>query len=82
MKSEVPRKTLISHIASKDCPCYKCENRHIGCHSDCEKYSDWNKKAIAVKKKYNIAIIKERMVNEYEIKEKIKRSKKTKQHYV
>ena len=22
-------------------PCYKCENRAVGCHSSCSKYSEW-----------------------------------------
>lgn len=21
--------------------CYKCPDRHIGCHSDCEQYAEW-----------------------------------------
>ncbi len=21
--------------------CYKCPDRHIGCHSDCERYAAW-----------------------------------------
>lgn len=24
-------------------PCYKCEDREIGCHSTCEKYNEWKK---------------------------------------
>ena len=23
-------------------PCYKCENRRIGCHSTCEQYISWS----------------------------------------
>lgn len=26
-----------------DSPCYKCESRTIGCHSNCEKYQEWRK---------------------------------------
>lgn len=22
-------------------PCYKCEERHRGCHSECEQYQAW-----------------------------------------
>ena len=25
-------------------PCHNCENRHIGCHAECEKYIDFRKK--------------------------------------
>lgn len=30
------------------CPCYHCEERHEGCHSDCERYAEWNEKHQAV----------------------------------
>ncbi len=23
------------------CPCYKCEERHQGCHAECERYLAW-----------------------------------------
>lgn len=23
-------------------PCYKCKNRHQGCHAECEAYIEWN----------------------------------------
>lgn len=25
----------------KNSPCYKCNDREIGCHSSCEKYKEW-----------------------------------------
>lgn len=25
-------------------PCYKCLDRHISCHADCEKYIKWSRK--------------------------------------
>lgn len=25
------------------CPCRYCENRHVGCHSECNKYQEWAK---------------------------------------
>ena len=27
----------------KDNPCKDCPDRHIGCHSDCERYLAWRK---------------------------------------
>lgn len=24
------------------CPCYKCEDRHEGCHGECERYIEWS----------------------------------------
>ena len=23
------------------CPCYKCEERKVGCHATCERYKEW-----------------------------------------
>lgn len=25
-------------------PCYKCDSRHVGCHSKCGKYIEWSAK--------------------------------------
>lgn len=22
-------------------PCYQCQDRHVGCHSSCERYTSW-----------------------------------------
>lgn len=30
-------------IYSSICPCKGCENRASGCHSKCDKYSQWQK---------------------------------------
>lgn len=27
---------------SKQPPCYGCEDRQVGCHGKCERYSAWN----------------------------------------
>ena len=24
-----------------DCPCKNCKDRHVTCHSECEKYKHW-----------------------------------------
>ena len=26
-----------------DCVCMKCKERHVGCHSECERYKEWKK---------------------------------------
>lgn len=35
---------LNADIKVKDgiCPCYQCEERFVGCHSSCEKFSTWS----------------------------------------
>ncbi len=37
----------------KKSPCYKCPDRHAGCHSECERYKEYhekNKKRLELKK--------------------------------
>lgn len=39
-------------------PCYKCEDRHQGCHAKCGKYAEWDaarSKARKAQTKYNEA---------------------------
>lgn len=26
-----------------NCPCKKCDNRHVGCHGRCANYQEWRK---------------------------------------
>ena len=26
-----------------ECPCYRCPDRKVGCHSDCKRYNGWRK---------------------------------------
>lgn len=35
----------------KRCPCYKCEDRHTGCHTACEKYKGYKERANEVREK-------------------------------
>lgn len=32
---------------SKEVPCYMCEKRHNGCHSECESYKQYHDKIVA-----------------------------------
>lgn len=27
----------------RDGPCYGCQDRHAGCHAECDKYKDWRR---------------------------------------
>lgn len=29
-------------MTSKEVPCYKCNNRHVGCHGSCKRYVKFN----------------------------------------
>ena len=31
-----------------DCPCRNCNDRHVSCHSDCDKYIEWRTQLNAV----------------------------------
>lgn len=60
-------------MAVPENPCYKCERRCVGCHSNCAEYSLYR----AELTEYNAAIHKakneERAVREYEIRQALKR---------
>ena len=32
-------------------PCYKCEDRHVGCHSTCETYKEYCAECEEIRKK-------------------------------
>ena len=57
-------------------PCQDCMDRHLNCHSECEKYKTWKAdledKRSKVKKERN----KEAAMNEYKIKRVLKSKKK------
>lgn len=38
-------------MLDKKCPCYKCEERNIGCHADCSKYIEYCKNCKEIKDK-------------------------------
>lgn len=42
----------------EDDPCYKCQDRVVGCHSSCEKYINWSSKV----KEFNNAIKEKKKV--------------------
>lgn len=55
-------------------PCYKCQDRHNGCHGHCEKY----KAAKAEHAEMMMEIIKDRHVSEYIADQAAKRAKRYK----
>lgn len=58
-------------------PCYKCQERHVNCHSECEKYKEYhakNEERIALKKK---AFDKEHDEHEFKVQQYQKHLKRT-----
>ncbi len=57
--------------------CYKCPDRHIGCHSDCEQYAEWKaeRQALAEQEKERAAGEKEVANYILQSKERHKRRK-------
>lgn len=46
-----------------NCPCHHCENRHVGCHAECEVYKGWraerdalNERIHEEKERYRVAL--------------------------
>lgn len=50
--------------------CYRCPDRHMGCHSDCERYAEWKAERRALTGKE-----KERASGEMEVANYILQSK-------
>ena len=42
------------HVKKQN-PCYKCEDRHAGCHGSCEAYQTWRKEQEALNSKISAA---------------------------
>ncbi len=36
---------------NNSCGCYNCQERHIGCHSNCEKYLNYKRRKDVIKKR-------------------------------
>lgn len=60
--SNVPRTIYYPRSPS---PCKDCVERHSGCHSECEKYGDWNKQRLQQKSKFTDEVIKNRRYADY-----------------
>lgn len=56
-------------------PCRDCTDRYVGCHSECEKYISARQNRTEVRKTVIKAYMDERIVEDYEIKQRIKSSK-------
>lgn len=38
-------------LPNESAPCYQCSDRHLGCHTTCEQYKEYNKKLLQKKSK-------------------------------
>ena len=59
-------------------PCHKCEERHVGCHSGCERYIQWRDGNIDDSRKAKEQIFKNKLIDDYQIREMMKNRKKGK----
>lgn len=39
-KNKVPIIAVV-HPLETGCPCKGCQDRYVGCHSECDKYKEW-----------------------------------------
>lgn len=60
------QKTL--YECNRGCPCYRCADRFLGCHSVCKRYIDWYNTKESIKNKIQTAKLDEGMKNEVDIK--------------
>lgn len=61
---------------TKNSPCKDCADRHVGCHSTCENYKDYQKKILAVKTTIYKERSKEKMLNSYVVTQQMKNAKR------
>lgn len=61
-------------------PCYKCENRKAGCHSECETYIVWKAENDAEREKRIKLGNKESIIKNYKIEGFWKSMKKNGRH--
>ena len=59
-------------------PCMNCRNRYVGCHSNCEAYSEFTDDVETLKAKRREKVYLDAMVNDHEkdIRRKLKRNKR------
>lgn len=83
--STVPRLSIVGgNVAKELIPCYNngkdCEDRAVGCHAKCEKWAAYREEKMRRRKEITEKYRKEKLVEEYLVKEKIKNIKKRKQN--
>lgn len=49
-------------------PCYKCEDRHVGCHSTCEKYKEFCKECAVIRNKIYAARSEQKMMDDFQFR--------------
>ena len=60
-------------------PCYQCPDRHVGCHSECEKYQTWNAAHIELNRQKRSAQELENMYRGYCV-ETTQRNRRCREH--
>lgn len=63
---EVYPEAGVNKIAGKP-PCYKCNDRTIYCHSECEKYKSWRTKLTQANETLRKSQEAQRRLDEYEV---------------
>ena len=53
-------------------PCYKCQERHAGCHAECEKYAEWRAKMTKSSEEHMGAYLRDKAADEFLINGGIK----------
>lgn len=56
-------------------PCRDCRDRYVGCHSECERHAEWQRRVDAEREKMRVAYKKDAVMSSYKTTS-IKRGKK------
>ncbi len=57
-------------------PCYQCPDRHVGCHSKCERYKAYAAEVSADREKAAAAYRGQALAESWEIRQQLKRKTK------
>ena len=63
-------------------PCRDCQDRHVGCHADCERHLEWQKQKDREKQKLSDATQADNLLYCYNKESKNRAIKRIKNHHV
>lgn len=73
MKGRPPRYNPNSRASADECPCNGCvDDREVGCHGKCRKYSEWRQRLVEEGRAIKKIIADEANVTAYQINQYIK----------
>lgn len=57
-------------------PCFECKKRHVGCHSECEEYSEFTKNLAMYHSMIRTAVNSDASIKSYHVDKALRLKKK------